>query len=95
MHWLHLSVPSADLLQRGNLYGLSPLLAICKVGIIIVIGSSWDMCLVFLLINVDHLRPLAHEESHVFFASALIFFGTFIQLNLDVRAISFVLISLS
>jgi hypothetical protein len=95
LHRLHLSVPSADLLQRGHLNGLSSLIAISKIGII-VIGSSWDLCLVFLLIDVYHLRPLAPEESHVFLAgAALVLFGTFIQLNLDVRAISFVLICLS
>jgi len=92
---LDLCVPSTDLLQRGHLNGLSPLLAVSKVGII-VIGSVWDLCLVFLLIDVDHLRPLAPEESHVFLAgAALVFFGSFIQLNLDIRAISFVLICLS
>jgi hypothetical protein len=94
MHRLHLSVPSAYLLQRRHLNRLSPLLAICKVGII-VIGSSWDLCLVFLLIDVDHLRPLASKESYVSLVGALVLFGPFIQLNLDIGAISFVLICLS
>jgi hypothetical protein len=91
---LHLCVTSADLLQRGHLYRLSPLLAIGEVGII-VIGSSWDLRLILFLIHVDDLRLLAPEEPHVSLAAALVLFGSFIKLNLNVRAISFVFICLS
>ena len=94
MHWLNLSVLSADLLQRRHLNRLSPLLAVGETGII-VIGSSWDLRLILFLIDVDDLRLLAPEEPHVSLAAALILFGSFIKLNLNVRAISFVLICLS
>jgi len=94
VHWLHLGVASADLFQRGHLYRLSPLLAIGEAGII-VIGPNWDLCLIFLFIDVDGLRPLAPEEPHISLIATLVLFGSLIKLNLDVRAISFVLICLS
>jgi hypothetical protein len=93
---LHLGVTSPDLLQRRHLNRLSPLLAVGEAGIIvIVIGPGWDLCLIFFLIDIDDLRFLAPEESHVSLAAALILFGSLIKLNLNVRAISFVLICLS
>jgi len=74
---LHFCVPSADLLQRGHLYRLSPLLPIGEAGII-VIGSNWDLCLILFLIDIDDLRFLAPEEPHVSLAAALVLFGSFI-----------------
>ena len=94
MHWLNLSALSADLPQRGHLNRLSPLFAVGEAGII-VIGSGRDLRLIFFLIDVDDLRLLAPEEPHVSLAAALVLFGSFIKINLDFRAISFVLICLS
>ena len=91
---MNLSVLSADLPQRGHFNRLSPLFAVGEAGII-VIGSGRDLRLIFFLIDVDDLRLLAPEEPHVSLAAALVLFGSFIKLNLNVRAISFVFICLS
>ena len=95
MHWLHLGVPPTYLLQWGHLHRLPLLLAFAEASIIII-GPNWYLCLLFLLIDVDDLRLLTPKESHVFlFGSALVLFGSFIKLNLDLGAISFILVCLS